>query len=86
MTEVLKALQELNVCWKKIGHYNLKCRFIPGISDHAESMLDNSRHANHSFSDDSAIVESFNNDVAGKESSTVKFEIQVSHFSLIFQV
>ncbi|XP_064943300.1 SNF1-related protein kinase catalytic subunit alpha KIN10-like [Musa acuminata AAA Group] len=75
MTEVLKALQELNVCWKKIGHYNLKCRFIPGISDHAESMLDNSRHANHSFSDDSAIVES--DDVAGKESSTVKFEIQL---------
>ncbi|THU63136.1 hypothetical protein C4D60_Mb01t12540 [Musa balbisiana] len=75
MTEVLKALQELNVCWKKIGHYNLKCRFIPGISDHAESMLDNSLHANHSFSDDSAIVES--DDVAGKESSTVKFEIQL---------
>ncbi|KAM0071046.1 putative non-specific serine/threonine protein kinase [Helianthus debilis subsp. tardiflorus] len=23
MTEVLKALQELNVCWKKIGHYNI---------------------------------------------------------------
>ncbi|CAL9146019.1 unnamed protein product [Musa hybrid cultivar] len=75
MTEVLKALQELNVCWKKIGHYNLKCRFIPGISDNAESMLDNSLHANHSFSDDSAIVES--DDVAGKESSTVKFEIQL---------
>ncbi|CAD5190180.1 unnamed protein product [Musa acuminata subsp. malaccensis] len=75
MTEVLKALQELNVCWKKIGHYNLKCRFIPGISDHAESMLDNSLHVNHSFSDDSAIVES--DDVAGKESSTVKFEIQL---------
>ncbi|CAL9071283.1 unnamed protein product [Musa textilis] len=75
MTEVLKALQELNVSWKKIGHYNLKCRFIPGISDHAESMLDNSLHANHSFSDDSAIVES--DDVAGKDSSTVKFEIQL---------
>ncbi|KAJ0905567.1 putative non-specific serine/threonine protein kinase [Helianthus annuus] len=23
MTEVLKALQELNVCWKKISHYNM---------------------------------------------------------------
>ncbi|KAK0584186.1 hypothetical protein LWI29_025361 [Acer saccharum] len=29
MTQVLKALQELNVCWKKIGHYNIKCRCIP---------------------------------------------------------
>ncbi|GFY82963.1 SNF1 kinase homolog 10 [Actinidia rufa] len=31
MTEVLKALQELNVCWKKIGHYNMKCRWVPCI-------------------------------------------------------
>ncbi|GKE67337.1 SNF1-related protein kinase catalytic subunit alpha KIN10-like protein, partial [Tanacetum coccineum] len=30
MIEVLKALQELNVCWKKIGHYNMKCRWDPG--------------------------------------------------------
>ncbi|KAI5064254.1 hypothetical protein GOP47_0020924 [Adiantum capillus-veneris] len=29
MTEVLKALQELAVCWKKIGHYNMKCRWFP---------------------------------------------------------
>ncbi|RZS04181.1 hypothetical protein BHM03_00034474 [Ensete ventricosum] len=70
------SLQELNVSWKKIGHYNLKCRYTSGISDHAESMLDNSLHANHSFSDESAIVES--DDVAGKESSIVKFEIQIT--------
>lgn len=29
MMEVLKALQELNVCWKKIGSYNVKCRSTP---------------------------------------------------------
>jgi 5'-AMP-activated protein kinase catalytic alpha subunit len=28
MTEVLRALQELNVGWKKIGHYNMKCRWV----------------------------------------------------------
>lgn len=28
MTQVLGALQELNVCWKKIGHYNVKCRWL----------------------------------------------------------
>ncbi|URE44609.1 SNF1-related protein kinase [Musa troglodytarum] len=72
MTEVLKALQELNVRWKRIGHYNMKCCYIPGFSDHAESMLNNSPHANHSFSDESAIVESDN---------IVKFEIQVPLFS-----
>ncbi|KAM7261149.1 hypothetical protein ACFE04_026624 [Oxalis oulophora] len=32
MNEVLRVLQELNVCWKKIGAYNLKCLWIPGIT------------------------------------------------------
>lgn len=31
MAEVLKALQELAVCWKKIGHYNMKCRWLPPL-------------------------------------------------------
>lgn len=31
MTEVLKALQELAVCWKKIGQYNMKCRWLPPL-------------------------------------------------------
>ncbi|URE18813.1 SNF1-related protein kinase [Musa troglodytarum] len=75
MTEVLKALRELNVCWKKIGHYNMKCRYFSGISDHAESMFNDSLHANHSVSDESAIVE--NDNVFGKDSSTIKFEIQL---------
>uniref|UniRef100_A0A6N2NED9 non-specific serine/threonine protein kinase n=1 Tax=Salix viminalis TaxID=40686 RepID=A0A6N2NED9_SALVM len=39
MTEVLKALQELNVGWKKIGQYNMKCRWIPGTAGHHEGML-----------------------------------------------
>ncbi|KAJ4834488.1 SNF1- protein kinase catalytic subunit alpha kin10, partial [Turnera subulata] len=29
MMVVLRALHELTVCWKKIGHYNMKCRWIP---------------------------------------------------------
>ncbi|MED6171212.1 SNF1- protein kinase catalytic subunit alpha kin10 [Stylosanthes scabra] len=28
ITEVLKALRELSVCWKKIGHYNIKCMWV----------------------------------------------------------
>ncbi|KAH9609417.1 hypothetical protein KSS87_018316, partial [Heliosperma pusillum] len=31
MIEIMKALQRLNVSWKKIGHYNIKCRWIPDI-------------------------------------------------------
>ncbi|KAG6509182.1 hypothetical protein ZIOFF_034573 [Zingiber officinale] len=30
MTEVLKALRDLNVSWKNIGNYNIKCLYLPG--------------------------------------------------------
>ncbi|KAM7510088.1 hypothetical protein LguiB_008963 [Lonicera macranthoides] len=70
MTEVLKALQELNVGWKKIGHYNMKCRWIPG---HHEGMVNNPMHANNYFGDESAIIE---NDSATRP-DVVKFEVQL---------
>lgn len=74
MTEVLKALQELNVCWKKIGHYNMKCRWVAGIPGHHEGMVNNNTaHSNHYFGDDSSIIE---ND-AVPSSNVVKFEVQV---------
>ncbi|KAF8049773.1 hypothetical protein N665_2118s0003 [Sinapis alba] len=72
MTEVLKALQDLNVCWKKIGPYNMKCRWVPS---NADGMLSNSMHDNNYFGDDSSIVE---NDAATvKSPNVVKFEIQL---------
>ncbi|KAA3456063.1 SNF1-related protein kinase catalytic subunit alpha KIN10 [Gossypium australe] len=70
MTEVLKALQELNVCWKKIGHYNMKCRWLPSIPGLNEGMLNN----NHYFGDESTIVE---NDGVTKLPNVVKFEVQL---------
>lgn len=70
MTEVLKALQELNVCWKKIGHYNMKCRWLPSIPGLNEGML----NTNHYFGDESTIVE---NDGVAKLQNVVKFEVQV---------
>ncbi|MBA0712333.1 hypothetical protein Golax_011441 [Gossypium laxum] len=70
MTEVLKALQELNVCWKKIGHYNMKCRWLPNIPGLNEGMLNN----NHYFGDESTIVE---NDGVTKLPNVVKFEVQL---------
>ncbi|KAK7394459.1 hypothetical protein VNO78_14987 [Psophocarpus tetragonolobus] len=73
MTEVLKALQELNVCWKKIGHYNMKCRWVAGIPGHHEGMVNNNVHSNHYFGDDSNIIE---ND-AISTSNVVKFEVQL---------
>eukprot|EP00257_Ricinus_communis_P027615 XP_025015029.1 SNF1-related protein kinase catalytic subunit alpha KIN10 [Ricinus communis] len=74
MTEVLKALQELNVCWKKIGHYNMKCRWIPGIPGHHEGMANDPVHNNHFFGDESTIIE---NDGVAKTPNVVKFEVQL---------
>jgi 5'-AMP-activated protein kinase catalytic alpha subunit len=68
ITEVLKALQELNVCWKKIGHYNMKCRWNPGF---VESMM----HNNHGFGSESAIIET--DDLSERSAHIVKFEIQL---------
>ncbi|WVZ13381.1 hypothetical protein V8G54_010947, partial [Vigna mungo] len=73
MTEVLKALQELNVCWKKIGHYNMKCRWVASIPSHHEGMINNSVHSNHYFVNDSSIIE----DEAVSKSNVVKFEVQL---------
>ncbi|KAG5247400.1 SNF1-related protein [Salix suchowensis] len=39
MIEVLHALQELNVSWKKIGQYNMKCRWIPVIPGPHDGMV-----------------------------------------------
>ncbi|KAL8471643.1 hypothetical protein ACS0TY_028417 [Phlomoides rotata] len=71
MMEVLKALQDMKVFWKKIGHYNMKCRWTP--SQHGgifnNSMLDNSY-----FGDESAIIE---NDGNITPQNVVKFELQL---------
>ncbi|XP_020584280.1 SNF1-related protein kinase catalytic subunit alpha KIN10-like [Phalaenopsis equestris] len=61
MMEVLKALQELNVSWKKIGHYNMKCRWMPGFY--------------RGYSDESDIIG--NDDLAASASYVVKFEVQL---------
>ncbi|KAL4577282.1 hypothetical protein LXL04_013388 [Taraxacum kok-saghyz] len=68
MQEVLKALQELNVNWKKIGQYNMKCRWDP---DHNHS---NSMQSSRYFGDESAIVDA---DSASTSPNVVKFEVQL---------
>ncbi|KAF5799800.1 putative protein kinase CAMK-AMPK family [Helianthus annuus] len=72
MTEVLKALQELNVCWKKIGHYNMKCRWDPNHKD--GPINNNGMQSSHYFGDESTIV---NADVTSTSPNVVKFEVQL---------
>lgn len=76
--EVLKALQELKVFWKKIGHYNMKCRYTPG---RREGIFNNSMHDNNYFGDESPIIE---NDGNITPQNVVKFELQVINFICIF--
>ncbi|KGN50804.2 SNF1-related protein kinase catalytic subunit alpha KIN10-like isoform X2 [Cucumis sativus] len=42
MMKVLKVLQELNVCWKKIGDYNMKCKLTSDTSTHHQHMPNHS--------------------------------------------
>ncbi|KAI3860472.1 hypothetical protein MKX03_013475 [Papaver bracteatum] len=74
MTAVLNALQELQVGWKKVGHYNMKCRWLPRFSGHnTDGMVNNSAHGNNFFEDYSV-----NNDSASSGSvNAVKFEVQL---------
>ncbi|XP_075493127.1 SNF1-related protein kinase catalytic subunit alpha KIN10-like isoform X1 [Primulina tabacum] len=74
MTEVLKALQELNVYWKKVGPYNMKCRWIPSRPGCHEGMINNSMVDNNYFGDYSAIID---NDGAVRSANVVKFEVQL---------
>ena len=75
MTEVLKALQELKVFWKKIGHYNMKCRWASDAPGHHEGTLNDSMHDTNYFGDGSAVIEHQGSSVTRH---VVKFEVQVS--------
>ncbi|WOK92831.1 SNF1-related protein kinase catalytic subunit alpha KIN10 isoform X1 [Canna indica] len=70
MAEVLKALLELNVCWKNLGHYNMKCRWFPY---HTESMLNSFPNVGRIFDNES--TNSRTDDIAGKSWNVVKFEL-----------
>uniref|UniRef100_A0A8R7U270 non-specific serine/threonine protein kinase n=1 Tax=Triticum urartu TaxID=4572 RepID=A0A8R7U270_TRIUA len=70
MIEVLKALQELNVRWKKNGDHNMKCRWCPGFPQ-----VSDTSDANHSFVDGSTIMDI--GDANGRLPVVIKFEIQL---------
>ncbi|XP_076954373.1 SNF1-related protein kinase catalytic subunit alpha KIN10-like [Bidens hawaiensis] len=74
MTEVLKALQELNVCWKKIGHYNMKCRWDPMHKEGPTN--DNGMQSSHYFGDESTNIVQ-HADVIATSLNVVKFEVQL---------
>ncbi|KAK6148576.1 hypothetical protein DH2020_019488 [Rehmannia glutinosa] len=72
MTQILGALQGLNVRWKKIGHYNMKCLFIHGIQD-PESMTTINHITDNHYVDG---IISTNANVS-QQQYVVKFEMQL---------
>lgn len=65
--KVLKVLQDLNIGWKKIGDYNMKCRWFPF---HQRTLI----NVNVNIGTEMNAVE---NDPHAKSSPVVKFELQV---------
>lgn len=77
MMEVLKALQELNVRWKKIGQYNMRCRWIPGILEVKQDILNNYVHNSSGgfFENEFSITEG--DGMSKLSHGIVKFELQL---------
>ncbi|KAJ8536282.1 hypothetical protein K7X08_034683 [Anisodus acutangulus] len=69
MNQVLGTLLELNVRWKKIGHYNMKCLWCHDLGLH--SMASNHMNDDHFISNATAISKHLQSQPA------VKFEMQL---------
>ncbi|XP_061945815.1 SNF1-related protein kinase catalytic subunit alpha KIN10-like isoform X2 [Populus nigra] len=77
MIVVLRALQELTVCWKKIGDYNMKCRWIPGtLEPHKGKAMAVNDHPVHN-SDLLAQPSIVEKDAIMNPPNVVKFEVQL---------
>ncbi|XP_073018905.1 SNF1-related protein kinase catalytic subunit alpha KIN10-like [Primulina eburnea] len=74
MSEVLKALQELNVFWKKIGQYNMKCRWIHAIPGEDEGNTENPTQDYPQNGDESVTIR---HDGNFRPPNVVKFEMQL---------
>lgn len=83
MIVVLRALQELTVCWKKIGDYNMKCRWIPGtLEPHKGKAMAVNDHPVHN-SDLLAQPSIVEKDAIMNPPNVVKFEVQVNALILL---
>jgi len=71
MTQVLLALKALNVCWKMIGHYNMKCRWFH-VFHNPEGMGNHHSPDRDYISDESAIIHD-----GFRAQGVVKFEMQL---------
>ncbi|KAD4385343.1 hypothetical protein R6Q59_010393 [Mikania micrantha] len=66
MTRVLEVLRGLNVCWKKIGLYNVKCRWVSNAEPTAAHHLYENHYINSAITPNNI-----------QSQNVVKFEIQL---------
>ncbi|KAH7299003.1 hypothetical protein KP509_25G069200 [Ceratopteris richardii] len=81
MNEVLNALKELAVSWKKIGHYNMKCRWFPPIPQHGQGQYLCQNGSSGSLCTSREVQKSHFAVLEGEgiraENNVVKFEVQL---------
>ncbi|KAK9290749.1 hypothetical protein L1049_008925 [Liquidambar formosana] len=76
MIDVLKVLQGLNVRWKKIGHYRMKCLWLPPFFTCSRTPLSKgAAHVDHICSHELSMTSM--NTVGISSQNAVKFEIQL---------
>eukprot|EP00252_Welwitschia_mirabilis_P013557 TRINITY_DN297_c0_g1_i1.p1 TRINITY_DN297_c0_g1~~TRINITY_DN297_c0_g1_i1.p1 ORF type:complete len:513 (-),score=94.00 TRINITY_DN297_c0_g1_i1:271-1809(-) len=76
MGEVLKALEALHVGWKKIGHYNMKCRWFPVYLINNDTMH-KPLHGGHLLRDDCNTSIGADGINCTSVANVVKFEVQL---------
>ncbi|KAL6009901.1 hypothetical protein ACLOJK_000332 [Asimina triloba] len=75
MAEVLQTFKRLNVCWKKIGHYTMKCKWLPNFPSYPQPAIDTTLRMNSFFM--SAPANTVANVTGRVSDAAVKFEMQL---------
>ncbi|CAH8277527.1 unnamed protein product [Arabidopsis lyrata] len=68
MSEVFKALQSLKICWKKIGLYNIKCKWVRSFANYK-----NQNQKDNVLKDESNMIE---DECSMVLPTVIKFELQ----------
>lgn len=82
MTDVLKVLHSLNVQWKRIGHFNMKCLWERPRSKHSRGVFVNG--CSQTTPDGDKILPS-GTGVTIRTHDSVKFEFQVRESASFLQ-
>lgn len=78
MVEILGVLRRLNICWKEIGNYNIRCKCIPSFWSSLQNKLTPDLRCDPNDASSSRDVDI----VDPRSQNAIKFEIQVTNCNL----